>query len=183
MNTGGVFGQYKLCNRYNGHADFQKFVQNQVPFYNHRPPARQQSGTPGLSFPQSSEFHGYYHRETPHLTSGLQFIADVTDNEYRHWDNGTIVQQPYFKRTNNAGVVPIPVVIGHRRPSVPTAPRVYDQAVQTMHKGHVLYQENGPGRYQHSFDSRPEWLKRRDSCVFCRMYDGKEPNEILYKVC
>lgn len=207
MNTGGVFGQYNLCNRYNGHADFQNFVQPQAPFYNHYYPRPHDGNNYYEQFSHYSEFQGYHHHATPNPTTGLQFIADVTANEYRHWNNGAIVQQSYCDPTNHAhtnypAMVPNPVAV--MGPS-PFAPSVHNQTVQNMDMGHKFYeddyQEYGDditnhvgfnqietndhlnGYLQHSFDSRPEWLKRRDSCVFCRVYDGKEPNEILYRVC
>jgi hypothetical protein len=195
MNTaGGVFSQYNLCNRYNGYADFQNFVQNQASFsfYNHHPQPHD-SINHGRQFAPFSEFQGYRHHATSHPTTGQQFITDVTENEYCHWNNGALVQQPYYNHTKYAAMVPNPVTMGPH----PSPPSVYDQAVQTM--DYVFPQENSAnhmdgfhqnttntnqfsGNLQHTFDSRPMWLKRRDSCVFCRVYDGKEPNDIMFRV-
>jgi hypothetical protein len=196
MNTaGGVFGQYNLCNRYNGYTDFQKFVQNQAsfPLYNHHSQLHD-SINHGQFTPAFSEYRGHHHHHhaTSHPTTGLQFIADVTENYYCHWNNGAIVQQPYYNHANYAAMVPNPSTMGPH----PFPPIVYDQAVQTT--DYVFPQEssakhmdgfqqittntNHGNLHQHTFDSRPTRLKRRDSCVFCRVYDGKEPNEIMFRV-
>lgn len=198
MNThGGVFGQYSLYRRYNG-QDICNFVPHQASsHYNYNLQRPQYGDHDGFN-----GYHHHHHHSRPPVT-GLQFIADVAENGYhRHWDNGAIVQQPYFQHHDaiNRAVAPNPFTMGP--PAITSS--AYNHTEQTA-TDFNYYQENWPGYanhmpgvnedftsdqwgdtlkpFEHSFDSRPEWLKRRDACVFCRLYDGKEPNEILFRVC